>query len=187
MTAALLLSFCVSLFFEALLFALRPLFAGVFSDEGAERLFYILLLGLPPTAVYAVLRGYFWGEKRFFLYSFTELSEEAVMIAAGSCLLVFCPLALAKETLAAGAVLLSRLFSFSLAFGCFLARGGAFASPKRAIKPLLASALPLTAMRARLLAHWGMLVSFLFPRSALRRRGRLRRRQWRNTASSTAW
>ena len=101
-TAALLLSFCVSLFFEALLFALRPLFAGVFSDEGAERLFYILLLGLPPTAVYAVLRGYFWGEKRFFLYSFTELSEEAVMIAAGSCLLVFCPLALAKETLAAG-------------------------------------------------------------------------------------
>ena len=83
-TAALLLSLCVSLFFEALLFALRPLFAGVFSDEGAERLFYILLLGLPPTAVYAVLRGYFWGEKRFFLYSFTELSEEAVMIAASS-------------------------------------------------------------------------------------------------------
>lgn len=161
-TAALLLSFCVSLFFEALLFALRPLFAGVFSDEGAERLFYILLLGLPPTAVYAVLRGYFWGEKRFFLYSFTELSEEAVMIAAGSCLLVFCPLALAKETLAAGAVLLSRLFSFSLAFGCFLARGGAFASPKRAIKPLLASALPLTAMRAAS-SLTGMLVSFLFP------------------------
>ena len=81
-TAALLLSFGVSLLFEVLLFALRPFFSGVFSDEGAERLFYILLLGLPPTAVYAVLRGYFWGEKRFFLYSFTELSEEAVMIAA---------------------------------------------------------------------------------------------------------
>lgn len=161
-TAAVCIALGVSLLLTALLFALRPLMGPVFSDSGAESLFYILLLGLPFTAVYAVLRGGFWGEKRFFLYSFTELAEEIAMIAAGVVLLVLTSLALPKENLAAGAVLLSHLVSFGIAFGCFWTRGGKFVSPGREIKPLALAALPVTAVRA-LSSLAGTLVSVLFP------------------------
>ena len=83
-TAAVLLALGAALPIALLLFCFRPLLAGVFSDTGAENLFFILLPGLPFTAVYAVIRGSFWGEKRFFMYSFVELFEVTAMIAAGT-------------------------------------------------------------------------------------------------------
>ncbi len=162
LSAAVLLALIASLTFTLLLFALRPLLKGAFSDAGAAGLFYILLPGLPFTAVYAVLRGSFWGEKRFFIYSFTELAEETAMIVTGVVLLVLSPLALPKENLAAGAVLLSHLVSFALALGCFWARKGRFCAPGKQLGPLFAAALPVTAVRA-LSSLSGMLVSVLFP------------------------
>ena len=161
-TAAVLLALGAALPIALLLFCFRPLLAGVFSDTGAENLFFILLPGLPFTAVYAVIRGSFWGEKRFFMYSFVELFEETAMIAAGTVLLVLVSLALPRENLAAGAVLLSHLCSFGLALGYFFARGGSFRTPKGQLRPLLTASLPVTAMRASSSAVH-TLVSVLFP------------------------
>ena len=161
-TAAAALALGISLALTLLSFSLRPLLQGIFSDAGAESLFFILLPGLPFTAVYAVLRGSFWGGKRFFMYSFTELAEEVAMIVTGTALLVLVPLSLPKENLAAGAVFLSHLLSFMLALGYFFVRGGRFSSPRRELKPLLSAALPVTAMRV-LSSFTGMLVSVLFP------------------------
>lgn len=161
-SAAMLLSLGVSLFFTLALFALRPLVSPLFSDGGAEGLFYILLLCLPFTALYAVLRGGFWGEKRFFAYSFLELAEEIAMISFGVLMLVLFPLSLPKENLAAGAAMLSHLVSFGAALGCFLARGGRLGSPKGEIRPLVRAALPVTLVRA-LSTLAGTAVSFLFP------------------------
>ncbi len=146
-TAAMLISLCFSLPITLLLFVLRKPFSSIFSDPRCADLFYIFLFGLSFTSVYAIIRGCFWGNKRFFAYSLIELIEEIVMIAVGVCLLVFFSCDLADVNAAAVAVLVSYLASFSAAAFYFFLKGGRLRSPKREIGPLLRSSLPVTAMR----------------------------------------
>ena len=82
-TAAIFLSLCFSVPMTLLLFFFRDPFTGVFADPRCADVFYILLLGLSCTSVYSVLRGVFWGNKRFFAYSFVELIEEMLRIGVG--------------------------------------------------------------------------------------------------------
>ncbi len=120
----------------------------LFSDGRAFRVFRILLLGLAFSSVYAVIRGHFWGNKEFFTPSVLEIAEESVMVIAGIILLrnVASPLAGAEK--AAWAVVVSYLFSFTASLLCFFFKGGKISPPNDALKPLLASALPITAVRA---------------------------------------
>ena len=48
----------------------------LFSDERCLPVFQILLIGLVVTSLYAVIRGYFWGNKKFLLSSVLEISED---------------------------------------------------------------------------------------------------------------
>ena len=70
---------------------LFPLLGGrlgfLFSDERCLPVFSILLAGLALSSVYAVIRGSFWGNKRFLAPSVLELTEEIVMVIAGVLLL----------------------------------------------------------------------------------------------------
>ncbi len=145
-----------------LLFLLRAPFSKIFSDPRCADLFYIFLFGLTFTSVYAVLRGNFWGNKRFFAYSLIELIEEIVMIIVGVVLLVFFRSGVADVNKAAVAVLVSYLCSFSCAFFYFFAKGGRFRSPRGEIKPLLRSSLPVTAMRTSS-SLVSSLISVIFP------------------------
>jgi stage V sporulation protein B len=49
---------------------------------------------------------------------------------------------------AAWAVLISYLFSFTAAFVCFLVKGGSISSPKKQLKSLFNSSMPITSVRA---------------------------------------
>ncbi len=160
-SAALCIALAFSVPLTLLLFLLRPQFTRIFSDARCADVFYILLCGLSFTSVYAILRGNFWGNKRFFAYSLIELVEEIVMIGLGVVLLV----ALGGEASpnkAAIALLCSYLCSFLIAVVCFFARGGRLYSPRGEIKPLLRAALPISAMRttSSLLSS---VISVLFP------------------------
>ena len=145
-----------------LLFLLREPFSRVFSDPRCADLFYILLPGLAFTSVYAVVRGSFWGNKRFLAYSLVELCEEMIRICVGVILLVCVQTALAVTSRAIFAVLLSYLCSFALAMGYYLIKGGKFRSPGGELKPLLAASMPVTAMRTSS-SLIGSLISVLFP------------------------
>lgn len=160
-SAAVSVSLCFSVPMTVLLFLFRDPFSGVFADPRCADVFYILLAGLSLTSVYAVLRGCFWGNKRFFAYSFVELAEEMLRIGAGIALLLLLPAA-NGITLTAVAVLISYLFSFLLAAVYFFARGGKLRSPRGELRPMLLSSLPVTAMRtsSSLLSS---LISLLFP------------------------
>ena len=120
----------------------------LFSDERVFPVFRILLIGLCFSSIYAVLRGSFWGNKRFLLSSVLEISEEAVMVIAGVLLLqnVTSPSMGAER--AALAAVLSYLFSFTAAFVCFFFVGGRFSSPKKLLKPTFNATLPITSVRA---------------------------------------
>ncbi len=160
-SAAVLLALLISVPLTLLLFLLRTPFSRIFSDPRCADLFYILLFGLSFTSVYAVLRGSFWGNKRFLAYSLIELAEEIVMIFTGVLLLIAFGSG-ASVGRAAFAVLLSHLVSFALALVCFFGRGGRFRSPRGEFLPLLRSSAPVTAMRtASSLA--GSLISVVFP------------------------
>ena len=120
----------------------------LFTDARAFSVFRILLLGLTCTCIYAVIRGYFWGNKQFLAPSVMELAEETVMVIAGVLLLqkVASPLSGAK--LAAWAVVISYFFSFTVSTAWFFIKGGKIASPKEQLSPLLKSSLPITSVRA---------------------------------------
>ncbi len=161
-SAAVLLSLAVSVPSALLLFLLKKPFSAVFSDPRCADLFYILLPGLVFTSVYSVIRGSFWGNKRFLAYSLVELIEEMSRILVGVILLVFVQTSLSYASRAAFAVLLSYLLSFALALGYYIYKGGKFRSPKGELKPLLSAAMPVTAMRTTS-SLMGSLISVLFP------------------------
>lgn len=119
----------------------------LFSDERCVSVFLIVLYGFVFNAVYSVVRGSFWGNRQFFAYSVIEFFEEIVMVAAGSLLIQSATDAFDGAKRAAFAVVLSYIFSFTAAMIYFFAKGGKFANPKPQLKPLLSSAVPITAMR----------------------------------------
>lgn len=120
----------------------------LFSDPRSFPVFRILLLGLAFSCIYAVIRGYFWGNKSFLTPSVLEISEESVMVIVGVLLLqnVSSPVSGAEK--AAWSVVISYLFSFTASMLCFFFRGGGFATPKNTLKSLFTASLPITSVRA---------------------------------------
>lgn len=161
-SAAALITLMFSIPITAVLFAVRGPFSHVFSDPRSADLFYILLIGLSVTSVYSVIRGSFWGNKRFFAYSLVELIEEMIRIGVGVVLLVCIQTGISGVNRAAIAVLASYLCSFAIALGYYFARGGKFRAPGREFAPLLRASLPVTAMRASS-SLIGSFISVIFP------------------------
>jgi stage V sporulation protein B len=125
----------------------RNLLSFLFPDEQCLKIFVLLLPGLILTSVYSVMRGAFWGNKQFLPYSIIELAEDAVMVVLGCILINFTTSPTQGAYLATVAVLVSYVFSFLVSVGWYLFKGGKFVNPKKQMKPLLSSSLPITAMR----------------------------------------
>lgn len=125
----------------------RNLLTFIFPDKTCLNIFLLLLPGLIITSVYAVMRGSFWGNKQFLPYSIIELAEDAVMVVIGCVLVKNTVSATQGAYFATLAVLISYVFSFVVSVGWYLIRGGKFVDPRKQLKPLLASSLPITAMR----------------------------------------
>ena len=144
--------FCLALLLTlpiaTLLFLFGERLGFLFSDPRAFRVFRILLLGLSLSAVYAVVRGYFWGEKEFLLPSILEIAEESVMVIVGVLLLQNIDSPVIGAERAAWAVVLSYLFSCTASLVCFFVKGGRFSSPKTQLKPLFNATMPITSVRA---------------------------------------
>ena len=146
-TAGLTFTLAVAVPVCLIFFIFTPHFSFLFSDDRCLSIFLVVLPGLIFTSVYSVLRGVFWGDKDFLPYSIIELLEEVCMILVGIILIndVTDPY---KGAFRAGvAVLVSYIFSFTLATVTFFVRKHTLKNPRTEFKPLLSSALPVTAMR----------------------------------------
>ncbi len=139
---SLLITLPLTLFFYTLGGRLR-----LFSDARVFPVFQILLLSLSYSAVYDVIRGSFWANKRFFTSGALELAEETAMVILGVLLLrgTTDPFIGAKGVAFSCAI--ATLFSFVLILVCFLVADGKFASPTTQLKPLLNATLPITSVR----------------------------------------
>lgn len=134
----------------------------MFSDERCTELLKIMIPGLTLTSVYAVIRGSFWSGSSFKTYSIIELAEECVMLIAGVVLITLTTDPAAGPEMAARAVLISYIFSFTLSFAVYVLRGGRIKNPVKELKPLIKSSVPITAMRTST-SLVGTLVSTLLP------------------------
>lgn len=146
-TAGVLLTLVVTVPVALIMFFARNAFSFLFADKRCVNLFLILLPGLVLTSVYAVIRGSFWGNKQFLPYSVIELVEDAIMVFCGVALVwgVSDPLKGAQNAIIA--VLVSYIFSFCASLFWYFKTGGRFVNPKKSLKPLISSSVPITAMR----------------------------------------
>ncbi len=146
-TAGIAFTLLIAIPLCVIFFLLRGSLSFLFSDSHSVAIFLVVLPGLVFTSVYSVLRGVFWGQKDFLPYSVIELLEEVCMIIVGV-ILISTTTDVYKGSYYAGvAVLVSYLFSFTLASLTFFYRKNKLNNPKSEFKPLLKSALPVTAMR----------------------------------------
>ncbi len=146
-TAGLCITVTLALPIAVIFFIFAPSFSFLFADGRCVNIFRIVLPGLVFTSVYSVLRGVFWGDKDFLPYSIIELLEEICMIIAGIILISFATDIYDGAFKAGVAVLISYVFSFLLATIVFFLRKNKLKNPKSEFKPLLTSAMPITAMR----------------------------------------
>lgn len=145
-----------------LFFAFHEYLGGLFADPRCLKVFLVILPALIINSLYAVFRGVFWGEKDFLSYSVLELLEETCMIIVGIFLITRAKDIYQGAYYAGVAVAISYVFSFSLAIFVFFFRRNRLVNPKPELKPLIYSAVPVTAMRtASSLAT--SLVSILLP------------------------
>lgn len=146
-SSGLFLSLAISLPIVVFLLIFPNFLNFVFTDELCSKVLNIILPGVVITSIYSVIRGYFWGEKKFFTYSIIELLEEVVMIVVGI-ILISNAVSIYDGVIKAGyAVLFSYIFSFVTAFLLYFINGGRLQNPFKELKPLFSSSSPITVMR----------------------------------------
>lgn len=161
-SAGIIFSLLVSIPVCLAFFAFKGKLGFLFANEHSAKIFYVVLPGLIFTSVYSVLRGVFWGNKDFLPYSIIELLEEICMILVGIFLISKATNIYDGAFKAGVAVVISYVFSFSVASLIFVIRKNKIVNPKGQLRPLLRSATPITAMRtANSLAS--SLVSVILP------------------------
>ncbi len=146
-SAGILLTLIVSIPLVVILLFCPSIANFIFSDSRCYKVLKIILPGVIITSVYAVIRGFFWGKKKFLTYSLVELLEEIVMLIVGI-ILVNNMVNIEDGVEKAGyAVLISYVFSFITAIVLYFANGGRLSSPTLELKPLIVSSSPITFMR----------------------------------------
>ncbi len=146
-SAGIILSLIISIPLVCL-FMFFPSFSSlIFADKRCYTLLKIILPGVIITSVYAVIRGFFWGKRKFFTYSLIELLEEVIMLIFGVILVNNMVDIYNGAMRASYAVLISYIFSFVTAIIFFFINGGKLKNPSGELKPLITSSSPITLMR----------------------------------------
>lgn len=118
----------------------------LFADDRCVRLFLIMLPTLITSTIYASLRSWFWGQKKFLTFSSTELLEEVVRIAVASILAGGVVMSVDGGTAVAIAFTASDLACALVLAILFFVKGGRLVRPQDS-KEIFRSTLPLSTMR----------------------------------------
>ena len=118
----------------------------LFADDRCVKLFLIMLPTLITSTIYASLRSWFWGQKKFLTFSSTELFEEVVRIAVASILAGGVVASIDGGTAVAIAFTVSDLACALVLAIIFFVKGGRLSKPQDT-KEIFKSTLPLSTMR----------------------------------------
>lgn len=118
----------------------------LFSDERCLPLFLILLPSCISTSVYGIVRGWFWGRKKYTVFALTEFFECIVRILLGVVLISGIVDGINGATGTALSFTLSDYLCTALIVALFFIYGGRFKKPQ-GFKSITKTAIPLTAVR----------------------------------------
>lgn len=166
-SAGILTSLLISIPAVMLLYVFGEKISVFFADERCFPVLAIMLPGVIITGVYAVIRGYFWGNRFYFTYALIELIEEAAMVAVGIILIGKATDIFDGAKKAGVAVFVSYVVSFCLSSLVFVIKSGRLTNPIRKLRPLIVSSSPITAMRT-LTSLIGSVVAVILPKSLIR-------------------
>ena len=130
----------------AVFLALRDRLGGLFADERCVPIFLVMLPALVTSSLYAPLRSWFWGRKRFLAFSSLELVDEVLKIGFA---MLFAGGLFASMTGAVGvaaALTVSDAASVLILFFMFFRAGGRLRRPQ-GTGELVSATLPLSAVR----------------------------------------
>ena len=145
--AALITGLLTAVALVGILFAGQQLVGKLFTDARCLNILLTLLPAIVFSSVYAVLRGYLWGQKKFFLVSVTEFFEQIVRILGCVLLIAFIYSTFDGAVAASVSLVISCAASAALVIILFFKTGGRLKSPKGQTKTVLKSAIPITAVR----------------------------------------
>ncbi len=145
--AALIVGLITSIGLCLIIFVFRDIFGRLFTDIRCLNILLTLLPAIVFSSVYAVLRGYLWGHKKYFWVSATEFFEQIARV-------IICVILLAcVYSSFDGAIAASLSMTISCILSCifviivFVTNKGKLARPKYQFKPVIKSALPITGVR----------------------------------------
>ena len=146
-TAAFIIGLIIAIILCVIVILFKDVFALIFADPRCILILMCMLPSLLFCSVYAIFRGYFWGQKNFFLVSFSEFFEQVFRILA--CVILFATtFNVSNRSIGVGiAYTLSTLVSSIFILTCYFVKGGKISKPKSYFKPVLKSATPITGVR----------------------------------------
>jgi stage V sporulation protein B len=155
-SAGLVISLIASCVLCALVFALNNLLGAIFTDARCLTILLVLLPAVIACSVYTVLRAVWWGERRFFLLGVTELFEQVIRIVLFTAMLAL-PFSVIDAAGIAGLSYTIACFASAGVVAYIFLRGRARQvkvdrTARKTLltdtmKPLLASAAPITGVR----------------------------------------
>ena len=145
-TSSLIIGLSTGVILVVLAFAFHKQLHFLFADDRCVKLFLLMLPTLITSTIYASLRSWFWGQKKFLTFSSTEFLEEVVRIGVASILAGGVVATIDGGTAVAIAFTVSDLACALVLAIIFFAKGGRLAKPQDT-KEILRSTLPLSTMR----------------------------------------
>lgn len=145
-TASLVIGLGSSAALVIVFLALSRHLGGLFADERCVPVFLVMLPALVTSSLYAPLRSWFWGRKKFLTFSSLELVDEGLKIGFS---MLFAGGLFASVTGAVGVavgMVVSDAVSVGVLFLLFFRAGGRLARPQGG-RELISSSLPLSAVR----------------------------------------
>lgn len=146
-SAALIIGLILSIIIIITILIFKDLLSNIFADKRCLAVLITLLPSLVFSSTYSVLRGYFWGEKRYFWVSITEFFEQVVRIVF-FVLLTALGFSVVEDIIAAPlslvcACVLSCIFVMVI----FFKLDGKLKNPKGHFKTIIKTATPITFVR----------------------------------------
>lgn len=146
LSATLILGVVISGAVVCLFYLFSSNLSFLFSDKRCIPLFLILLPSCISTSVYGIVRGWFWGRKKYTVFALTEFFECVVRILLGVVLISGIVDGINGATGTAISFTLSDYVCTALIVALFFIYGGRLNKP-HGFKDVTKTALPLTAVR----------------------------------------
>lgn len=146
-TAALIIGLITAIILCLILFIFRNLFGLLFTDKRCLNILLTLLPAIVFSSVYATLRGYLWGHKKYFWVSLTEFFEQIIRVVVCVILLAFVYSTFDGAIAASLSLTIACALSSLFVLVIFISVGGKLGNPKGQFKPVLKTAIPITGVR----------------------------------------